>query len=73
MPQFGDSKKNPKHVFYEENRTKHYLSYTSICSLSILYNSEFILMATPLRTNAVVITRVQCIWIAGKPGLTKCL
>ena len=31
------------------------------CSLSILYNSIFILMATSLGTNAVIVMRVHCI------------
>ena len=47
-------------MFYEEIRTKQDLSYISICSLSILYNSKFVLMATSLGTNAVVVTRVHC-------------
>ena len=41
-------------MFYKEIRTKQYLSYISICSLSILYNSKFILMVTSLGTNAGV-------------------
>ena len=40
-------------------RTKQDLSYISICSLSSLYNSKFILMAQSLGTN-VVVTRVHC-------------
>ena len=44
------------HRFYEEIRTKHDLSYLS---WSILYNSKFILMATSLGTNAIVVTRVH--------------
>ena len=59
--QWGDSKKYPKHMFYEEIRTKQDLSYISICSLSILYNSKFILMVMSLKTNAVVVTKVHCI------------
>ena len=39
LAQWGNSYKYPKHMFYEEIRTKQDLSYTSICSLSILYNS----------------------------------
>ena len=35
-------------VFYEEIKTKHDLSYISFCTLRILYNSKFILMATSL-------------------------
>ena len=46
-------------MFDEEIRTD--LSYISICSLSTLYNSKFIVMATCLGTNAVVVTRVHCI------------
>ena len=45
-PSWGDSNKCPKHMFYEDISTKHDLSYISTCSLSILYNSKFILMAT---------------------------
>ena len=59
-PQWGDSNKYPKHMFYEKKRTKQDLSYISICSLSTLYNSKFILMATFLRTNPVVVTTVHC-------------
>ena len=33
--------------------------------LSILYNSKFILMATALETNAVVVTRVHCTQLRG--------
>ena len=47
-------------MFYEEIRTKTNLSYISFCSLSSLYNSKFILMATSLGTNTVVVTRVRC-------------
>ena len=53
-PQWGDSSKYPKHMFYEEIKTKQE------CSLSILYNSKFILMATSSGTNAVVVTRDHC-------------
>ena len=49
-----DSNKYPKRMFNEKIRTKQGISYISICSLSILYNSKFILMATSLETNAVV-------------------
>ena len=62
LPQWGDSNKYPKHMFCEEIRPKQDLSYLSICSLSILYNSKFILMAMSLGTNAVVVTKVHCIW-----------
>ena len=47
-------------MFYKVIRTKQDLSYISLCSLSILYNSKSILMATSLGTNAVVVTRVHC-------------
>ena len=50
-----------EHMFYEEIRTKQGLSYISICSLCILFNSELFLMATSLRKNAIVVTRVHCI------------
>ena len=52
--------KYPKHMFYGEIRTKQYLSDISICLLSILYNSKFILMAMSLGTSAVVVSRVHC-------------
>ena len=46
-------------MFYEEIRKKKQdLSYISVCSLSILYNSKFILMAI-LGTNAIIVTRVH--------------
>ena len=54
LPQCGNSNKYPKHKFCKEIRTKYDLSYILICSLSILYNSKLILMATSLGTNAVV-------------------
>ena len=60
-PQLGDSNRYPKHMFYEEITIKQGLSYISLRPLMILYNSKFILMATTLGTNAVVITRVHCI------------
>ena len=47
-------------MFYEEVRTKQDLSYISIGTLSILYNSKFILMATSLGINDVIVTRVHC-------------
>ena len=40
-------------------RIKQDLSYISICSLGILYNGKFILMATSLGTHSVVVTRVH--------------
>ena len=59
-------------------RTKQDLSYISICSLNILYNSKFILMATFLGTDAVVVTRVLCInradvLISVYLGLDQCI
>ena len=48
-------------MFYGEIRTNQQISYISICSLSILYNSKLILMATYLGINAVVVTRDNCI------------
>ena len=48
-------------MFYEAIRTKQDHSYISICSLSILYYSKFILMATSLGTNAHVVPRVHSI------------
>ena len=44
-------------MFYEKTRIKECLYYISFCSLKILYNSEFIIMATHLGTNDVVVTR----------------
>ena len=60
LPQRGNSNKYPKQMFNEEIRIKQGLSYILFCPLRILYNSKFILMATSLGTNAVVITRVPC-------------
>ena len=48
-------------MFYRETRIRQGLSYISFCPLRILYNSKFILMATSLGTNAVVVTRVHYI------------
>ena len=48
-------------MFCEEIKKKHGISYKSLCPLRILYNSKFMLMATSLVTNAVVVTRVHCI------------
>ena len=47
-------------MFYEEIRIKQWLSYILFCSLRILYNSKFILMATFFKTNAVVVMKVHC-------------
>ena len=59
-PLTGDSNKYPEHMFYEEIRIKQSLSHISFCPLRILYNSKFIIMATFLGTNAVIVTRVHC-------------
>ena len=61
-PQIGDSYKYPKHMFYAEIRIKQGRPFLHIIlsPLSILYNSKFIIMATFLGTNAVVVTRVHC-------------
>ena len=48
-------------MFYGEIRIKQGISYISFCPLRILYNSKFIIMATFLGTNVVVVTRVHCI------------
>ena len=61
LPQRGDSNKYQKHMLYEEIRIKQGLFYILFCPLRILYNSKFIIMATFLGTNAVVVTRVHCI------------
>ena len=55
------SNKYQKHMFYEEIIIKQDLSHTSFFPLRILYNRKFILMATSLGTNAVVVTRVYYI------------
>ena len=62
LPQSGNSNKYPKQMFYEEIRMKQGFSYISFCPLRIIYNSKFTIMATFLGTNAVVVTRVHCIW-----------
>ena len=59
-PQSGDSNKYPKHILYEEIRTKQGLSYISFCPLRILCSSKLIIMATYFGTNAVVVTSVHC-------------
>ena len=48
-------------MFYKEIGIKQGLSYISFCPLRFLYISKFIIMATSLRTNDVVVTRVHCI------------
>ena len=60
LPQRGNSNKYPKHMFYEEIRIKPGLLNILLCPLRILYNSKFIIMATFLGTNAVIVTRVHC-------------
>ena len=60
-----DSNKYSKHMFYEEIRIKQGVSYISFCPLKTLYNSKFILMATSMGTNAVVVTRVHCLYVCG--------
>ena len=57
---WSDSYKYIKHMFYEKIRINQDFSFISIWSLSILYNSKFVLIATSLGTNAVVVTRVHC-------------
>ena len=42
---------NIQNTFFEEIRTKLDFSYISVCSLSILYDSKFILMAMSCRCN----------------------
>ena len=61
-PHWGDSNKYPTHMFYEEIWIKQGLSYISFCPLRRLYNSKFIITATSLGTNAVVVTRVHCMF-----------
>ena len=56
----GDSNIYPKHMFCEETRMQQGLSYISFCPVRLLSNSKFILMATSLGTNAVVVTRIHC-------------
>ena len=58
-PQRGDSNKYPKHTFYEEI-IKQGLSNILFCPLRILYNRKFMITATLLGTNAVVVTRFHC-------------
>ena len=57
--------KYQKHTFNEEIRLQQGLSYILLCihPLRILYNSKFILMATSLGTNTVVVTRIHCIGV----------
>ena len=60
LPQRGNSNKYPKHMFYEEIRIKQGLFFIYHSVLKFLYNGKFIIMATSLGTNAVVVTRVRC-------------
>ena len=61
LPHWCNSNKYPKHTFYEEIKIKYGICCISLCSLRILYNSKFILMAISSGTNAVVVTRFHCI------------
>ena len=54
-PHRGDSNKYPKQMLCEETRIKQGLSYRSFYPYRILYNSKFILMATSLGTNDIVV------------------
>ena len=69
---------NIQNMFFEEIRIKQDFSYISVCSLSILYDSKFILMAMSCRCNegslynllaekinvlSGIIADVQMIWI----------
>ena len=60
LPLWGNSNKDPKHMFCEEIRIKQGFSYISFCPLGILFNSKFSLMATFLETNTVVVMKVHC-------------
>ena len=59
-------------MFFEEIKIKPGPSYIAFCPLRILYNSKFILMATSLGTNAVVVTRVHCIYLSHMSKDTFC-
>ena len=52
-------------MFCEEIRIKPGISHISFCPFRILYKSKFIIMATSFGTNAVVVTRVHCIYLMG--------
>ena len=41
------------------NKTRSFFFYISFCPFRILYNSKFILMATFLGSDAVIVTRVH--------------
>ena len=73
LKRWPDSNKYPKHMYYEKIRINHGLSYISCCPLRILYNSKFIIMATFLRTNAVVVTRVHYLcWSVSTRVFCRC-
>ena len=55
-------------MFYDEIRIKQDISYISLCPLRILQHSKFIIMATFLGTNAVVVMRVHCTKVTGMHG-----
>ena len=66
----GDSNKYPKHICsMRGNENKKDLSYISICSFSVLYNSKFVLMAMSLGANAVIVTRVHCTCLLPAPQI----
>ena len=48
-------------MFYGKIRIEQGFSYILYCPLRILYNKKFVIMATFLGPNAVVVTRVHCI------------
>ena len=43
------------------------LSYISFCPLRILYNNKFILMATSLGTNAVILIGIHYVYLSTRP------
>ena len=47
-------------MFYKEIGMKQGLSYLVFCPLRTLYNRKFILTATSLGANVVVVMRVHC-------------
>ena len=60
LPQWGDSNNIQNICSTRKIRIKQCLSYIWFCSLRFHYNSNFILLATSLETNAIVVTRVHC-------------
>ena len=62
-PHWGNSNKYPKHMFCKEVRIKQGFSYIAFYPLRILNNSKFIIMATSLAINAVVVTTVHCMYL----------